>query len=204
MTGNLPVRLPASLQQPGLHSSLPTSLVDSQAGLQVLETASLRLGRVDKSLPLNIHIPALGLKAAVQEVPFIGKTWEVGSLDNEVGLLERTSRPGLGSNTVLAGHIAATRLGGGPFLNLHRLNPGDDLLVQTAAGTYTYQVREQWVVQPTEVSVLAASAAPQLTLVTCTGWDEESQTYTLRRVIVADLVEIDPVAQDWLGGPWID
>jgi hypothetical protein len=46
--------------------------------------------------------------------------------------------------------------------------------------------------------VLEDSSTPQLTLITCTTWDEETLSYLRRRVIVADLekVESRQVLQD--------
>jgi sortase (surface protein transpeptidase) len=53
-------------------------------------------------------------------------------------------------------------------------------------------------VYPDETSVLEDSQTPQLTLITCTTWDEETLSYLRRRVIVADLesVEIEQLILD--------
>jgi len=53
-------------------------------------------------------------------------------------------------------------------------------------------VRELVTVPDYEFSVLESTESPQLTLVTCTGWDEELEIYLERLVLYADLVESSP------------
>jgi sortase A len=48
---------------------------------------------------------------------------------------------------------------------------GDRIVVKTVDGEYAYEVREMRVVPPNDVSVLAPTAEPVLTLVTCYPFD---------------------------------
>jgi sortase A len=68
----------------------------------------------------------------------------------------------IGSNAVLAGHRRTF------FRNLDRLQPGDEITVETEQGLLRYQVYKIHIVEPTDVSVLNRSRRHSLlTLVTC-------------------------------------
>jgi LPXTG-site transpeptidase (sortase) family protein len=118
----------------------------------------------------------------------------------DVAWLGDTSSPGLGGNTVLAGHIALRDQGNGPFRYLYNLKSGDLVYVYTARNHYTYSVREQTVVAPNDPTVVGSTGRSQLTLLTCTGWDVETLTYTRRRAVFADLVEVTPSSSDETDG----
>jgi sortase (surface protein transpeptidase) len=53
-------------------------------------------------------------------------------------------------------------------------------------------VRDQVLVYPEDSSVLADTSNPQLTLITCHTWDEETLSYLRRLVVNADLDTIEP------------
>jgi sortase A len=84
-----------------------------------------------------------------------------------------TAMPGQLGNVVLAGHRTTY---GAPFGRLDELRAGDDIVVQTVAGTFTYRVRTTEVVAPSAVEVMLpvpgrADATPTeslITLITCT------------------------------------
>lgn len=84
-----------------------------------------------------------------------------------------TAMPGQVGNVVLAGHRTTY---GAPFGRLDELQAGDDIVVQTAAGAFTYRVRTTEVVAPTAVEVMlpvpgrlgAVPTESLLTLITCT------------------------------------
>ncbi len=110
-------------------------------------------------------------------------------MTHEIAWMGDTSWPGLGGNTAMAGHVTMRDGSEGPFRRLQVLNPGDEIFLQTGENIYTYQVRELETVPDYEFSVLESTQEPQLTLVTCTGWDEELEIYLERLVLYADLVE---------------
>lgn len=69
--------------------------------------------------------------------------------------------------------IAGHRTGwGAPFFNLDRLKAGDQVIVETAKATYTYQMTTSRIVSPSHGEVLdgnpRSKAAKQLVLTTCT------------------------------------
>jgi LPXTG-site transpeptidase (sortase) family protein len=151
--------------------------------------AALRTER-DDSAAQRLRIPFLKVDAQVVPVPFDGRTWDVNEIAAEVAWLGGTSQPGLGGNTVLAGHITAREIGNGPFRYLNWLSPGEEIFVYTDQKIYLYRVREFRIVEARDGAVTAATENPQLTLVTCSAWDEQVESYVKRRVVYADLVRV--------------
>ncbi|UQX88575.1 class E sortase [Jatrophihabitans telluris] len=81
----------------------------------------------------NLYIPTFGKDFAWTIVEGTNDA----DLERGPGHYPGTAIPGQIGNFSVAGH----RVGKGePFLNLDQLNPGDDIVVQTAANWYVYQV----------------------------------------------------------------
>ena len=144
----------------------------------------------------SISIPDIDLKAPVTAVVFNGQTWDISQYHHTVAWLAETSLPGQGRNTVLSGHVTAAISLTPVFARLKELRPGSVVQLETSRAVYTYIVREQRLVVPTDLSILEPSISPQVTLITCTGWDESLKTFTLRRIIVADLMQVHPKTED--------
>ncbi|HSQ26666.1 MAG TPA: sortase [Anaerolineales bacterium] len=147
----------------------------------------------DSSDMTRITIPAMGLDTVVKYVPFDSSSWLIGGLKQEVAWMGDTSWPGLGSNTGLAGHVDLANGDSGPFWNLGDLKAGDQVTVFTEHNQYTYMVRDSRIVPDSDLSVIEPTEKPQLTLITCAGWDAELKLYLLRLVVFADLVEVKPL-----------
>jgi sortase A len=94
------------------------------------------------------------------EVPVLPGT-DDRTLDRGVGHIEGTPSPGAGGNLAIAGHRD------GFFRGLKDISAGDLIEVETLQEKFVYRVERTWVVDPTEVSVLAPTDGPALTLVTC-------------------------------------
>lgn len=77
------------------------------------------------------------------------------------GHLENTAFPGESGNVVIAGHRDSF------FWPLRNIQPGDDIFLDTPEGQFHYRVTLLRVVNPHDVSVLAATNEPMLTLITC-------------------------------------
>jgi LPXTG-site transpeptidase (sortase) family protein len=137
----------------------------------------------------RLEIPKLGIDAPVVEARIVDGRWDVSSLTQEVGHLERTGHPGESNNMVLAGHVTLRR-GGGPFLRLEELQLGDVVIVHAGDQAYVYRVVSKKYVSPTEVSVAFPTQEPILTLLTCASesWDAANKTYTQRAAIVCELL----------------
>jgi sortase A len=113
-------------------------------------------------------------------LPRLGADWrepliEGVSLDDlarGVGHYPASALPGQVGNLAIAGHRATH---GEPFAALDRIRAGDVAVVETATTWYVYRLQDPYLVQPTDVAVVAAvpghpgEAATQrlITLTTC-------------------------------------
>jgi LPXTG-site transpeptidase (sortase) family protein len=134
----------------------------------------------------RLVIPSLNIDAPVVEVPLVDGRWDVSIIEHEIGHLEGTARVGQKGNMVLAGHVTL-RSGGGPFLHLYKLQPGDIAVVYAGSERFEYRVMDKKQVSPEDLSVVQPSLEPTLSLLTCSEWDAESRTYRQRFVVTASL-----------------
>lgn len=167
---------------------LPTSTLDVE---QVLGF-TLPPGSVNsvsqENIATRLVIPALGLDAPVVLSPIENQTWQVDHLGQAIGHLEGTAPPGSDSNIVLAGHVTLARGVYGPFAGLGRLVPGDLLVVYENDKKFEYVVDGQQMVGRTAVDVTYPSETGQITLITCTTWNNEESRYDQRLVVRGHLL----------------
>jgi len=122
----------------------------------------------------RIIIPVLGVDAPVVE----GDDWE--SLKKGAGHHIGSANPGERGNCVISAH---NDIYGEIFRDLPDLSLGDEILVQTQTQTYRYVVQQTRVVEPTEISVMAPTSSPVLTLISCYPY----RVNTHRIVVIAAL-----------------
>jgi sortase A len=104
----------------------------------------------------RIEIPRLKLSAAVAEGD------DDKTLAKAVGHLPETPLPWhRHGNMALAAHRD------GLFRRLEHIRPNDEVRVVTPRGDFFYSVRRTRIVEPDDVSVIAHTAAPTITLITC-------------------------------------
>lgn len=110
----------------------------------------------DFGLPLGVlRIPSIEVV-----VPVLPGTDDL-TLNRGVGWIESTSEVGSSGNIGIAGHRD------GFFRGFKDLEIGAEVTVETLKGARTYVVESMRIVEPSEVSVLAPTKEPTLTLVTC-------------------------------------
>ncbi len=81
------------------------------------------------------------------------------------GHYPNTPLPGEEGNVAIAGHRTTY---GKPFADLDRLNPGDEIVLETPIGRHVYRVsRPPFVVPNTDFSVIDQTPGHHLTLTTC-------------------------------------
>lgn len=150
-------------------------------------TESTREAYVQKDVPAGspvtrLRIPKLGLDTLVAE----GATDE--SLRSGAARYSHTSMPGEPGNVGIAGHRTTY---GKPFHDLDQLAPGDQVVLDTPAGPYVYEMVEPfdehanpWVVAPDEIEVIGPTEESSLTLTTChpKGSDRERLIARLKLV----------------------
>jgi sortase A len=107
-----------------------------------------------------MKIPKIDLKVAV------GEGIDDKTLRYAVGHFNGTAMPGEKGNFSVAGHRSYTY--SQYFNRLDEVKIGDEIIVKTKKGEFTYKVNETKVVEPTEVSVLDKTEDATITLVTCT------------------------------------
>jgi sortase A len=103
----------------------------------------------------RIEVPRLHLSAAVANGD------DDGTLRVAIGHLPDTPFPWEEGNSALAGHRDTF------FRELRHIRVNDDMLVTTPYGDFTYHVTKTLIVTPEDLSVLAPTSEPTLTLVTC-------------------------------------
>jgi len=121
-----------------------------------------RIAKYTESLRLSFPPPLAVLRAPRLgiEVPVLAGTDDL-TLNRAIGLIPGTAAPGESGNVVLAGHRD------GFFRGLKDVAIGDRFELETLAGNRVYAVTSTTIVDPTDVSVLAPTPGPTLTLVTC-------------------------------------
>jgi LPXTG-site transpeptidase (sortase) family protein len=91
----------------------------------------------------------------------------------------------------MSAHVYDASGNPGPFVHLDTLVWGDQVIVHAFGQDYVYSVRESKLVAPEAVSsVITHEEYPWLTLITCQGYDEVSNSYRRRVVVRAVQVEI--------------
>lgn len=105
-----------------------------------------------------LEIPALGLKVNV------GYGVEESDLQPGPGFYPQSQYPDRG-NVAIAGH---RNTHGSPFLNLHKLEAEDQIILTYRHKQYTYSVQEVFETHSRDWSVIDPTPEPALTLTTCT------------------------------------
>ncbi|MBI3260941.1 sortase [Candidatus Berkelbacteria bacterium] len=147
------------------------------------------------TLSEGLHIPRLGLEVPIHyEVDATDESKLLKDLQSGITQLLGTARPGERGNVVIVGHSSNYPWEPGKyktvFAPLDRLQADDYIQIRRQETIYVYQVSGHKVVSPADLSVLAQSNTPQLTLITCTPIGT-----TLRRlVITATQISPDPTA----------
>jgi len=141
------------------------------------------------NLGVSLRIPKLKLDMAIEGVPYVNNVWHVDWLTGVGGWLQGTAFPGLSGNSVIMSHVVTRYGAAGAFARLNALNLGDNIYVTSLGRTYVYQVRKTSTVAADDISVLKHATKPVLTLITCSQWNESTQTYDGRYVVYAELIQ---------------
>jgi LPXTG-site transpeptidase (sortase) family protein len=154
------------------------------AALPVQNSAYTDLGS------LWLEIPVLGVSEKIVGVPQTPSGWDVSWLGNDIGWLNGTAWPSWSGNAVLTAHNYGADGLPGPFVNLASLKWDDEVILHTSDDIYTYEVREVLKVTADDLAAVTKHEdLPWLTLVTCSGYDENSGAYLYRVVVRAVLVK---------------
>jgi sortase A len=122
-----------------------------------------------------MRVPRVGLEAVV----FEGIDTE--TLQKGPGHMPDTPLPGQPGNSVISGHRTTY---GRPFHDFDLLVAGDRVEIETKIGTHVYEVRDVFIVAPTDVWVTEPRSGAWLTMTTC------NPKYSARErlIVLAELV----------------
>ena len=111
--------------------------------------------------------PKAGSKIGTLSIPTLKQTWPIiqgtgtNDLKKGVGHFIQSVLPGANDNCVLSGHRTTV------FAKLGKVKIGDQLIVRTSTGTYTYQVKRIRIVHQDDKTVIVPTNHAVLTLTTC-------------------------------------
>ena len=138
----------------------------------------------------RLEIPALGVELPIVGVPLTIDGWDVIWLEDEVCYLYGTAFPTWAGNTALTAHVWNADNTPGPFVDLHTLQHGDEIVIHAWGERYVYEVRATREVRADNLSFMEPSDFDILTLITCKDFDQASGKYDWRLTITAVLVDI--------------
>jgi len=117
-------------------------------------------------------------------VPIVEAATESG-LEKGAWRVPKSSTPDIGGNTVITAHrFKYLPPNNKTFYLLDKLEAGDILTVRWQQQDYYYQVSEKKVVAKYDLSILAPSANPRLTLFTCHPLFSSEQRLVIKGVLV--------------------
>lgn len=129
---------------------------------------------------LGAKVGSLSIPVLKQKFPIIEGT-EDAQLKRGVGHYVRSVLPGEVDNCVLAGHRDTV------FTELGKLKIGDDLVVATSVGSFTYRIRKIRIVDKDDRTVIVPTETAVLTISTCYPFHYVGHA-PKRYILVADLV----------------
>lgn len=148
----------------------PTASTAAEATVPTTRPANLVDLPVPADLPLDpyeatphqvvsiMHIPALGVSEPV------GEGMTLTALNRGPSHWPGTAMPGQLGNVVVGGHRTTFSK---PFRHLDKLAPDDEVIFETAEGTFTYQVVGTEIVGPEELSIADQAVEHTATLFAC-------------------------------------
>ncbi len=155
-------------------SSFPPEPAPAALGVRLQAVAAIPVPTPGPRSPTRIVISTINVDWPVVE----GDGWE--ELKQGIGHRVGSVNPGERGNLVLSGH---NDVYGEPFRDLDKLDIGKEVLVYAGGNAFRYNIKAKRVVAPSDVSVLAASRNPVITLITCTPYRVD----TMRLVLIGEL-----------------
>ncbi len=151
------------------------------------------------------QLPAEGAAAGKMHIPAIGVTKTfVEGVSRDVlrlgpGHYPSTPFPGQPGNAAIAGHRTTH---GAPFFDIDKLVPGDEILVETLQGEFTYIVEGHdngnggqlghFIVAPTNVGVIADQGDNRITLTACHPKYSAQQRIIVTAILASEVAPANP------------
>ncbi len=161
-------------------------------GVVTLLPAQPENARYTDLFSLGLEIPKLDVDIPIVGVPKIESGWDVTWLWDDAGYLEGTAFPTWEGNTAITGHVTLPSGLPGPFAGLGTLGWGDEIVINFFGMRYEYSVREVRWVEPDDMSSLGHEELDWVTLITCSGFNEQTGAYNWRTIVRAVLIKVEP------------
>lgn len=155
-------------------SSFAPEAAPPALGVRLQAVAALPIPTPGPRSPTRIVIPAINVDWPIVQ----GDGWE--ELKQGIGHRVGSVNPGERGNMILSGH---NDVYGEPFRDLEKLDIGKEVFVHAGSTVFRYIIKAKRVVVPTDLSVLAPSKDPIVTLITCTPYRVD----THRLVLIGEL-----------------
>ena len=110
---------------------------------------------------------------------------DADNLKRGPGHIPNTAYPGQAGNCVISGHRTTY---GAPFRHIEQLTAGEEIILVTTDTRYIYEVFDQRIILPSDLTVLEQGGEPKLTLTACHPWYSAAQ----RIVVIARLTGSEP------------
>lgn len=146
----------------------PTGVAAASRGKPASARAPQATGRID--------IPAIGLSHATYE------GIDLSIINYGPSHWPGTAMPGERGNTVFPGHRTTHSR---PFWDIDRLRAGDHVIFTTAAGRFTYVVKETFVVDEGATWITKQTDDPTFTIFACHPKGSAKQRYVVKGGLVA-------------------
>jgi sortase A len=161
-----------SSELPG--SSSPPEPAPQALGIRLQSVAAIPVPTPGPRSPTRIVISGINIDWPVVE----GDSWE--ELKQGIGHRVGSANPGERGNLVLSGH---NDVYGEPFRELEKLDIGKEVMVYAGTNAFRYVIKAKRVVSPADLTALAPSKNPIVTLITCTPYRID----THRLIVVGEL-----------------
>jgi len=164
------------------------------SGGETADAASL-VAAAGFGVPVHIEIPSIAVDAAIERVALAKDgSMDVPKRPLDTAWYEPGPRPGEAGSAAIAGHVDDIHGAAAVFADLHKVEPGDTIVVRDDKGTSTsFVVREsrKYDASADATAVFTSNdGKAHLNLITCDGtWDKRAKTYSKRLVVFADKAE---------------
>lgn len=171
----------ASIDLPENESPVDPGTVEDDTIATIPETAVAQAsGNYSKNPKIGDLMGELVIPKLGATLPIIHGTDE-DELEKGVGHYANSVMPGQSDNSVLSGHRDTV------FRELGKVGKGDEFIVHTADGTFTYRVRQVRIVDEDDRTVIVPKPKATLTVSTCYPFDFVGYAPD-RYILIADLV----------------
>jgi LPXTG-site transpeptidase (sortase) family protein len=135
----------------------------------------------------RLSIPSIDLDAPIVAIHLnetIG-TWDTSQLGDLIGHFQYTPWVTERGNVVLGGHSTDSEGAPSIFYALEDVAIGDFVSVQEGSSTFEYEITGIRYVEISDLTVLYPTRQDTITLITCAGFNTETEVYEQRLVVTA-------------------